>query len=45
MPLRALVGGQEIVAPLLDDAAWEALRRRVADEDVRVVLPCCEGEG
>ncbi len=45
MPLRAIIDGQEIIAPLLDDAAWEALRRRVADENLRVILPCCDVEG
>ncbi|MFO7320365.1 MAG: competence protein CoiA family protein [Chloroflexota bacterium] len=45
MPLRALIDGVEIIAPLLDDAAWEALRRRVADERLPVVLPCCDVEG
>lgn len=45
MPLRAFVDGQEIIAPLLDDAAWDALRQRVADEHLRVTLPCCEVEG
>lgn len=45
MPLRAIIGGQEVIAPLLDDAAWEALRRRVVDENLRVVLPCCDMEG
>ena len=45
MPLRAIIDGQEVIAPLLDDAAWDALRRRVADENLRVALPCCDVEG
>src|SRR5687768_389107 len=45
MPLRARIDGKEIIAPLLDDAAWEALRQRVTDQNLRVQLPCCEVEG
>lgn len=45
MPLRAYIDGKEVVAPLLDDDAWEALRQRVSEENLRVVLPCCDVEG
>ncbi len=45
MPLRAIIDGVDVIAPLLDDEAWEALRKRVSDDDLRVVLPCCNVEG
>ncbi|MBI1257968.1 MAG: hypothetical protein GC204_10890 [Chloroflexi bacterium] len=41
MPLRAFVNGKEVIAPMLDDAAWEALR----DAGATVILPCCGAEG
>jgi hypothetical protein len=45
MPLRAFIEDQEIIAPLMDDEAWEALRLRVTEQNLRVVLPCCDVEG
>lgn len=41
MPLRAFVNGQEIIAPMLDEAQWESLR----DSGAQVTLPCCGAEG
>lgn len=45
MPLRAFVDGQEVIAPMLSDEQWEALRERVLAEKLTVVLPCCDREG
>ena len=41
MPLRAFVDGKEVIAPMLDEAEWEALR----DAGATVILPCCGAEG
>jgi len=41
MPLRALVNNNEVIAPMLSDAEWEALR----DSSAQVILPCCGAEG
>jgi len=41
MPLRALVNGVEVIAPMLSDAEWEALRAAGG----QVILPCCGSEG
>src|SRR5579859_2873361 len=41
MPLRALLDGRDIVAPLLDKTEWETLRERARREDARLLLPCC----
>ena len=45
MPLRAFVDGKEVIAPLLSDEEWEALRQRVQADKLSVVLPCCDREG
>lgn len=45
MPLRAFVDEQEVVAPLLSEEAWEALRERVLAEKLVVMLPCCDTPG
>lgn len=41
MPLRALLDGEDVVAPAVPRAEWEALRRaaRAKERDLR--LPCC----
>ncbi|HVU10603.1 MAG TPA: competence protein CoiA family protein [Phototrophicaceae bacterium] len=41
MPLRAFVGGVELLAPELSEAEWEALR----EAGTPVILPCCGAEG
>ncbi len=41
MPLRAFVGGVEMLAPELSEAEWEALR----EAGTSVILPCCGAEG
>jgi hypothetical protein len=45
MPLRAVIEGQVVIAPLLSDAAWDALRARALERGLRVELPCCDREG
>lgn len=41
MPLRALIDGRDLVAPLLDDVEWEELRADVRAKRVALGLPCC----
>ena len=41
MPLRAFVNGKEVIAPMLGETEWEALR----DSGATVTLPCCGAEG
>ena len=41
MPLRAFVDGKEVIAPMIGEAEWEALR----DSGATVTLPCCGAEG
>jgi hypothetical protein len=40
-----LVDNREVIAPLLSEAEWDALRDRVAAEHLRVLLPCCGADG
>ncbi|MDX6453836.1 MAG: hypothetical protein QOH16_3885 [Gaiellaceae bacterium] len=42
MPLRALINGRDLVAPLLDDAEWDSLRADIKAKRVALSLPCCE---
>lgn len=41
MPLRAFVNGVEVIAPMLNESQWDALR----DSAASVILPCCGSEG
>jgi len=41
MPLRAIVNNEGILAPFLDDEAWQLLKTRVKNEHLDVRLPCC----
>lgn len=45
MPLRATVDGTEIVAPLVGDDAWAALKQAVRGRAGSVQLPCCAADG
>ena len=45
MPLRAFIDSEEVIAPALDDAAWDALRETVAARGATITLPCCGAEG
>jgi hypothetical protein len=42
MPLRAFVDGEEVVAPLLDDASWQTLNDATKKRHCVVTLPCCD---
>jgi hypothetical protein len=42
MPLRALIDGRDLVAPLLDDSEWDSLRSEVKRKSVSLSLPCCD---
>jgi competence protein CoiA len=42
MPLRALVDGSDLIAPLVADEDWVALRERVRAKSTAVELPCCD---
>ena len=43
MPLRALVEGEEWLAPLIEDADWESLKQRRPRPDI--ILGCCGAAG
>ncbi len=45
MPLRAYVDGQEVIAPLVSESGWDALRGNQIAGESRIVLPCCGAEG
>jgi hypothetical protein len=42
MPLRALVDGNDVVAPLLSDQMWTAITRRLRRDPAVCRLPCCD---
>lgn len=42
MPLRARIDDQDVLAPFLDDVAWEELKTRVKTEKLELRLPCCD---
>ncbi|MCZ7545096.1 MAG: competence protein CoiA family protein [Anaerolineae bacterium] len=41
MPLRAIIDGEDLLAPFLDDEAWASLKHRTKLEGLDVRLPCC----
>ncbi len=43
MPLRAIINNEDVLAPFLDDAAWQLFKTRVKNEHLDVRLPCCGG--
>lgn len=45
MPLRALVNEEEVVAPLISESDWGALKQRVRGSSDAVRLPCCDAPG
>jgi len=45
MPLRAIVDGDDVLAPALSDAEWGLLKSDVRSGARAVVLPCCTTEG
>jgi len=40
MPLRAIIHGSDVVACLLDEAAWNTLKAQTRSKSVEPVLPC-----
>ena len=42
MPLRALIDGRDLVAPLLDETEWDDLRAEVKAKRVALSFPCCD---
>jgi hypothetical protein len=40
-----LVNGEDVLAPALSEAEWDALRERVAAQGLLVILPCCGAQG
>ncbi len=45
MPLRALLNGTDVIAPILDDEQWAALQVDLKARRRTLVLPCCQAEG
>lgn len=45
MPLRAFIDGEDKIAPLLNDAEWEALKLAVSRKEKSVLMPCCNAAG
>jgi hypothetical protein len=45
MPLRAIVDGKQVVAPLLTSDEWSELKNAVQSGQKSVVMPCCGGSG
>ena len=42
MPIRVLLNGQNIIAPL-DEKEWDNLQERVRSKEIELHLPCCQG--
>lgn len=42
MPLRAVIENRDVIAPLLEEADWEALREQVRAKTLSLRLPCCD---
>lgn len=45
MPLRAKLGGNDLLAPLLSDAEWEAVAANAIEEERPLSLSCCGAPG
>lgn len=41
MPLRAIINNEDVLAPFLDDEAWQLLKTQIKNEHLDVRLPCC----
>ncbi|MCP4352594.1 MAG: hypothetical protein GY795_44615 [Desulfobacterales bacterium] len=44
MPLKAKVGGKEMIAPFIEDNEWELLKNRIKNRKVFAILSCCNAE-
>jgi len=45
MPLRAIINGDSVTAPLLNDEEWASLRDRVKADKLDVRMTCCDNVG
>jgi hypothetical protein len=45
MPLRAIVHGKEVIAPLLSNEEWTELRKAIKSGKHDVIMPCCGSRG
>ena len=45
MPLRSLIDGKEVIAPLLDEDEWNRLKEAVRSKESVILLPCCQRSG
>ncbi len=45
MPLRAVVDGNDVIAPFLSLEEWERLRASVKSREKELRLPCCQNTG
>lgn len=41
MPLRAIIDGEDTIAPFLNNDEWNNLKQRVKSENLDVFIPCC----
>jgi hypothetical protein len=41
MPLRAIINGENIIAPFLSEDEWLRLKNRIKEQNLVVELPCC----
>lgn len=42
MPLRAIINNEDVIAPLLSENEWDALKQRVKTKKLDVRLACCD---
>lgn len=45
MPLRALLEGRELLAPLMSEEEWAELKKTLSHEKLNITLPCCNKPG
>lgn len=45
MPLRALLEGRELLAPLMSEEEWAELKKALSHEKLNITLPCCNKPG
>ncbi len=45
MPLRAIIDGQDVIAPFLSIDEWESLRHSIKTKEKELRLPCCQNTG
>lgn len=45
MPLRALIDGEPVIAPFLNDDEWRELKVRAKSRQRQILMPCCSNPG